>query len=93
MIRSAAHKSNSAGQVCPGNAAINALAVKHDSPDVVITNHGSVFLFGLMTERAKNWVRDHVSDDALWFGPSLAVDRRYALDIANGMIDAGLEVV
>lgn len=60
--------------------------------DVTIENHGSIFLFHLHTDAAEEWVETHVPGDAMFFGGALAVEHRYAEDLAGGMLDDGLEV-
>lgn len=55
-------------------------------PDVYVENHGSLFLFHLETEEAVMWVEANVGEVEL----PLAVEHRYAYDLAQGMLDAGL---
>ena len=55
-------------------------------PDVYVENHGSLFLFHIETKEAKEWVRENVGE----IGLPLAVEHRYAYDLAQGMLDAGL---
>lgn len=61
--------------------------------DVEITRHGSIFLFALRTVSAEQWVGDNVGDDATWVGDQLAVEGRYAPDLAGGMLSDGLQVI
>ena len=60
--------------------------------DVLVRREGSLFLFNPLTERAKAWIDENVDPDATWFGDALVAEHRYAFDLAQGMIDAGLEV-
>lgn len=60
-------------------------------PDFVVRNHGSVFLFQPCTARAKQWIEDQVVDPQ-YFGQSLAVDARYAFDLADGIFDEGFRI-
>lgn len=61
--------------------------------DVMVHNHGSVFLFTLLTPAAEKWVEDNVQVESYqWFAGQLAVEHRYAQDLAAGMVDAGLTV-
>lgn len=60
--------------------------------DVKIQNEGGVFLFDLITDAAREWVGEHIPESALYFGGALVVEHRYALDIATGMENDGLEV-
>lgn len=61
--------------------------------DVSIENHGSLMLFRLLTPAATDFVDENVSEDAQFLGNALAVEPRYAQDLAQGMIDAGLAVL
>jgi hypothetical protein len=60
------------------------------TPDVLVRNEGTLFLFCPLTPAAKEWVKQHVQADAQWFGNALVVEHRYALGLAHGMKDAGL---
>lgn len=61
--------------------------------DVIVYNHGSVFLFSLLTPAAQEWVGENVETESHnWLGGSLAVEHRYADKLAVGMIQAGLNV-
>jgi hypothetical protein len=60
--------------------------------DVTVENHGSLLLFRLNTDEAREWVDEYVADDAQYFGGALVVEPRYASNLANGMADDGLEV-
>lgn len=62
------------------------------TPDVLICNEGTVFLFCPLTSRGKQWIREYVDPDALWFGSALVVEHRFAWGLAQGMKDAGLVV-
>lgn len=62
------------------------------NPDVVVSNHGSVFLVQPVSDDAKAWVDAHIGDDAIWLGPAFGVDHRYIDDIVAGMSDDGLVV-
>jgi hypothetical protein len=61
-------------------------------PDVVVENHGTLFTFELRTEQARKWVREHVQDDAMFWGGALVCEHRFAHDLAEGMIGDGLVV-
>jgi ABC-type proline/glycine betaine transport system ATPase subunit len=62
--------------------------------DVQIVRHGSgLFLFHILTRNAENFVDEFVDDsNAQWFGGALVVETRYALNLANGMRQEGLEI-
>lgn len=59
--------------------------------DVVVQNHGTVFLFIPVTPAAENWIRQWVDDG--YEAGALTVEHRFVEDIAVGMINDGLEVV
>ena len=58
--------------------------------DVLVNNVGTLYTFCPLTLRAKEWIDEHVQDDAQWFGHALIVEHRYAWGLAQGMKDAGL---
>lgn len=62
--------------------------------DVLVSNHGSVFLFTVNSPQAREWVDEHVHlEDYQWTGASsFAVEARFARGLAGGMIDDGLNV-
>jgi hypothetical protein len=59
------------------------------TPDILVRNEGTVFVFCPLTQRSKQWIDEHVQD-ALWIDAVLVVEHRYALGLAVGMTDAGL---
>lgn len=61
--------------------------------DVQIHNHGTIFLFELLTTQAREWVATNAQPEP-WqmFGHSLAVEHRYAELLAQGMSDDGLVI-
>jgi hypothetical protein len=60
------------------------------TPDVSIENCGTLFLFRAETQAAKEWIDSHVPADATYWCGSLAVEHRYAYDLAQGMASDGL---
>jgi len=63
------------------------------NPDVRIQFEGSIVLFHLDSDAAKQFVDSNVNDDAPYMGAALAVEARYAQDLAEGMQCDGLIVV
>ncbi len=57
--------------------------------DVLVTNHGSIFTFRPLTERAAEWLTENVDGEVQFFGNVLAVEPRYAFDLADGLLDEG----
>ncbi|KKM60571.1 hypothetical protein LCGC14_1540570 [marine sediment metagenome] len=63
-------------------------------PDVEVQAEGrSLYLFHLLTSRAREWVQENVPGETTFWAGSLVVEPRYAGDLAIGMLDDGLEVV
>jgi hypothetical protein len=60
------------------------------TPDILVRNECTLFLFCPLTSHAKEWIDEHVQPDALWFGSALVVEHRFAWGLAQGMKDAGL---
>ena len=61
-----------------------------NTPDVLVQNEGTVFLFCPLTYLGKKWIDEHVQSDAMRFGHALVAEHRYAWGLAQGMKDAGL---
>jgi hypothetical protein len=64
--------------------------------DVRIENHGSIFVFELLTDAAREFVyvaNSMTLEKANFFGNDrLVVEHRYAGELAQGFDDHGLEV-
>ncbi|MEE8503987.1 MAG: hypothetical protein V3T26_06010 [candidate division NC10 bacterium] len=58
--------------------------------DVLVEKHGTLFLFRPATESGREWLEEHT--DGTWFGGALVVEGCYARDLAQGLLDDGLEV-
>jgi len=86
---------------CFGHSLVRVFTKKHASmnraahfipntPDVLVRNEGTLFLFCPLTTRGKSWIDENVQPDALWFGGALVVEHRFAWALAQGMFDEGL---
>ena len=61
------------------------------TPDVLVHNEGTVFVFCPLTPRAKEWVEANVETESYqWFGNTFVVEHRYAWGLAEGMKAEGL---
>jgi hypothetical protein len=59
--------------------------------DVQISNEGSIFTFYLQSPAAHEWVSENVHEPN-FMGNNLIVEHRYAVELAEGMIEAGLRL-
>jgi len=62
------------------------------TPDLIIRNAGTLFLFCPLTSRASTWIDEHVQADPTWYGNALVVEHRYAWALPVGMTEAGLTI-
>jgi len=63
---------------------------QRNTPDVLVRNEGTVFVFCPLTERARAWIDENVQTEPWqWFGNALVVEHRYAWGLATGMKEAG----
>ena len=53
-------------------------------PDVHVTFEGSIALFWLRTQRARQWIGVHVADPT-WCGRALVVEQRFVKELTRGM--------
>lgn len=58
--------------------------------DILIEHHGTLHLFRPLTEGAKTWLAEHT--DGQWFGGALAVEPRYVVPLAEGILEAGFQL-
>jgi hypothetical protein len=65
---------------------------KQKKSDLLVANHGSIFLLRPVTTAGHDWAGEHIPDGALWFGGAVAVENRFILDIVEGAICDGLVV-
>jgi len=67
--------------------------MKSITPDVLVCNEGTVFVFCPLTSRARQWIDENVlTEPWQWFGNALVVEQRYAWGLGQGMKDAGLRL-
>ena len=63
-------------------------------PDIDLTLHDNVALITPLTDVAQTRVSEHLEhEESRWWGPALAVERRYLGPIVAGMADEGLVVI
>lgn len=62
--------------------------------DVLVAGGGSLYVFHILTESARAWVEDNVSQEGFQpsFPNAVYVEHRYVRDLTAGMVGAGLVV-
>jgi hypothetical protein len=60
--------------------------------DLKVENHGSIFLLRSMTEIGRDWLTEHIPDDATTWGGAIVVEHRFIADIVAGAQADGLNV-
>lgn len=63
-----------------------------EAPDFSYRNEGSIVLLKPISEAAREWVADHLPDDAQWFGGSIVIEPRYFDPIAGGIESDGMSI-
>jgi hypothetical protein len=66
---------------------------KQPPPDLVVQDHGSIFLLSPRTPAGNAWVEEHLPEDATRMGRAIVVEHRYIEDIINGAMSDGLYVL
>jgi hypothetical protein len=60
--------------------------------DFSVENHFSLFLLRPLSDAARDWISEHIPDDAQVFGEAVVVEHRYIGEIVNGARADGLVV-
>jgi len=68
------------------------MATIESQVDIIVTNHGSIFLVDPRNVLATDWLKENVQEGAQHLGKKLAVEHRFIADLVNGMRNDGLVV-
>ena len=60
--------------------------------DFEVSGGGTVYLLRPLTDAAREWVAEHIPEDAQYLGDAVAVEHRYIADIVSGIRNDGLTV-
>jgi hypothetical protein len=60
--------------------------------DFFIQNEGSIFLLHPLSDAGKEWVKEHIGDDAQTLGDAVVIEHRYIGAIVDGVQADGLSV-
>lgn len=63
-----------------------------DTSDLSIANHGSIMILTPVSDAGREWVSQHIPEDAMRWAGGVVVEPRYAQDIVDGALHDGLEV-
>ncbi len=66
--------------------------IEPPKPDIMVSDHGSIFLIHPWTDAGKAWIDENIPDDAMYYANALAVEARYVENIVEGMKGDGLIV-
>ena len=61
--------------------------------DFWLRNEGSIFILYPWTQSAKDWVNEHIPEDAQYFGDGVVVEPRYVSNIIAGIEGDGLSIL
>jgi hypothetical protein len=94
------HQSRSANLAEGGLALRSRLVQTTPIPEVQIQKHdfivrdeGTIWLFTPLSESASEFLREHIQEDAQYFGTSLCCEHRFARDLLAGLREHGLSAV
>lgn len=60
--------------------------------DLFVQNEGSIFLLRPLTDAGREWIAEHIPEDAQMFGDAVVVEHRYINNIVTGAQRDGLTV-
>lgn len=60
--------------------------------DILVTNHGTIFIVIGISAAGKAWLNEHMPEDAQRWGSGYVVEHRYIRDIVDGAQNDGLTV-
>jgi hypothetical protein len=61
------------------------------APDFLIENHGTLFFLRPLSQSAREWIEENISqtDSFQPPGPTVLIDYRYISDIIRGLVEEG----
>lgn len=65
---------------------------RNKESDFSVQNEFTIFLLHPLTDAAREWIAEHIGDDAQRFGDAVVVEHCYVCDIIDGIRADGLEV-
>jgi len=60
--------------------------------DLLVENHGSIFLLDAATDLGRDWIAAHIAENAMRFCGAVVVEHRFIREIVAGAIRDGLRV-
>ena len=60
--------------------------------DIWILPQGTLTLVRPLTQKASEWISQHLQEHCQWFGPALLIEHHYVPKLLNGMVADGLQV-
>ena len=62
------------------------------SVDFTLIDHGSIAVITPLSDHAKTWVDDYISEESQWFGDGFVVEHRYVDDIVSAILGDDMEI-
>ena len=66
--------------------------MNQSTPDVVVENHGTLFLVRPQNDTVREHLEEHVQEDAQWFAGALVVEHRMILNLVALLREEGFAV-
>lgn len=60
--------------------------------DFMLANHGSIVVLHPLTDAAREWVGEHIPEDAMSWGRGVVIEPRYWSAIEDGILGDGLTI-
>ena len=61
--------------------------------DMQFTNHGSIWIMTPLSEGGRDWIAQHIAEDATRWGQNgVVIEHRYVANIVEGVRGDGLEI-
>lgn len=60
--------------------------------DVEVENHFTIYLVRPVTDEARGWLEDHLTEDVTYWGDAVVCEHRFVWNLVHGMEQDGLVV-
>lgn len=60
--------------------------------DFLVRDEGSIIILMPNSDEAKQWVTDHIDENATWFSRGVVIEHRYAQDIIDAILSTDMNI-